>query len=109
MTNALHVMTKGMSFRSCTHDKNVAGAHAALEAPIKHHSIDETPKAERHHHQAQGNGNYAAGNVIGVKYIESAREQKTGSKASLNREPLLVQVTAKPGGRIDVQPPAGND
>src|SRR5579863_10008389 len=95
VANALHVMAKRMGFRSSTHNQNITGTHAAIEAPIKHRPIDQASQAERDYHQYPGNYYNSAGNIVGVHKVKRSGEQKPSRQAGLKGEALFVQVSAQ--------------
>jgi hypothetical protein len=103
------MMAQRMRLRAGAHDQHVARAHAALETAVDQHPVDQPPQAQRHRHQADGDQHHGARNVLGVNQVKRPGEQQAGVEAGLHAQPLLMQKTGQPDGRVQMQSPAGHD
>ena len=109
VADALKVMTQGVRFRPGADNEHIAGILAALESAIEQDAIDQAAQAQGNRDQNQRQENDAPRNVFGANKIEGSSEQEAGGEADLHGEPLFMQEGVQTGGRVEIQPAAGDD
>ena len=85
------------------------GFLAAFEPTVHQGAVDKTAGAQGSGNQKQRHHDDAPWDVFGANEIEGSGQQQAGGKAYLHGEALLMQEGTQAGGRVEMQPAAGND
>ena len=109
VANALEVMTESVCFGAGADDEDVAGVLAALEPAVHQGAVDEAAQAQGNRDQNQRQDNDAPRDVFGANKIEGSGEQQAGGEADLHGKALFMQEGAQTGGRVEIEPAAGDD
>ena len=98
-----------MSLRPSANNEYVPRTHAAVEAPVDEHPVNQPAQAERSRNQADGDQHNAAGNILGMDEIERSSEEQTSGKTGLHAHPLLMKIAGQARRGIEMKPPADDN